>query len=543
MAVIKIPKEEIEKYSKITPELLEKMNLMGIPIEAVHEKEIEIEVMPNRPDVLSTRGYLRCLKSYLGKKINLKGYKIKKSNEKIIIDKSVAEIRPYSMAAIVKGVNFTEEKIKEIMQWQEKIHATIGRNRKKVALGYYILDKIKFPVTYAAKDPKDIIFEPLGLPEKMNALQILSKHPCGKEFGSLLEPYKKFPVYYDSNNEVLSMPPIINSNNSGKITPGVADILIECSGNDLKTLKKVIQLALVDLIDEGGEAYSLDILYNDKKEAIDLEPEKMKISLEKTNKLLGLDLKEKDLEKLLPKMGYSYNKGIVEIPPWRADILHEVDIIEDIAISYGFNNLVPEIPQLATIGQESQESRANLKISEILAGLGLLEISTYHLIKEEESKLAKIENPIELLDSKTEYKILRPNLLIPLLRTLSENKDAEYPQKVFEIGSIFARDKENKTETGIIEKNSLIIAKIPGNFTDMKQIMDYLTKMLSLTYTLKEASAPECIEGRTAQISINSQPIGYLGEIHPQTLRNWNLKMPCSVIEISLEDIYNSMKE
>ena len=130
------------------------------------------------------------------------------------------------MAAIVKGIKFTDEKIKEIMQFQEKLHATVGRNRKKVAMGYYVLDKIKFPVTYMADMPQKIIFEPLDMPQKMNALQILSRHPTGREYGHQLEGFDKFPVYYDDSSQVLSLPPIINSNNLGKIDEKTKDIMV-----------------------------------------------------------------------------------------------------------------------------------------------------------------------------------------------------------------------------------------------------------------------------------------------------------------------------
>ena len=367
MANVKFKRKEFEKEILLTEKVIEKISLFGTPLESISEEEIEIEIFPNRPDLLSMHGYLRSFNCFLGKK--KKDYKISKSNAKIIVDASVNEVRPYCMAAIVKGVAFNEDKIREIMQWQEKIHATIGRNRKKVALGYYALDKVKFPVKYMTKSPKEIIFEPLDMPKKMNALEILTKHPCGKIYGHYLDGFKEFPVYYDSNNEVLSLPPIVNSNNSGKIVPGTSDILIECSGTDLDTLKKVISIAVVDLIELGGKAYSVEVMYGNKKEFINLKPETMNISLENTNKLLGLNLKQKDIFGLLLKMGYDYESGKVKIPSWRSDILHEVDIIEDIAIAYGYDSFIPEIPNIATTGSESIESKIKSKISEILIGL------------------------------------------------------------------------------------------------------------------------------------------------------------------------------
>jgi len=531
MAIVTLNKKQVKNIiGNLSDEKLEQeISMFGVPVENIKEEEIEVEIAPNRPDMLSCQGVYRAMNSYFGKGKNPE-YKIQKSSAKIIVDKSVEKIRPFSMAAIVKGVKFTDEKIKEIMQWQEKMHATLGRNRKKVALGYYILDKIKFPVKYIAKEPKDIVFEPLDMPTKMNALQILSRHPCGREYGNQLEGFKKFPVYYDSNNEVLSLPPIINSNNSGKITQGISDVLIECSGSDLETLKKVTSMAVADLVDQGGKAYSVEIDYGKKKEAIDLIPEKMKISIKDAEKLLGIKLEEKQVKSLLAKMGYSYAEELVEIPAYRADILHPVDIYEDIAIAYGYDKFVPEIPEISTIGREEEIEIKKRKIAEILAGLGLLEISTYHLVTKEDIKRIGIKKTTEVLNSKTDYNILRPNLLVNALKTLSENTDAKYPQKIFEVGKVF---KENLEEC---EKLCIAISG-ETDFTEIKQTLDYLMRMLDKEYKVEETQDSCFIEGRTGKIIVNGKEIGILGEISPQLIKNWGLKMPAVALEMEIEGI------
>jgi phenylalanyl-tRNA synthetase beta chain len=163
-----------------------------------------------------------------------------------------------------------------------------------------------------------------------------------------------------------SLPPVINSKETGRITESTKEVFIECSGSNFEILKKTLNIIVTTLADMGGEVYAMELDYGKalkecKVTTPDLKPEKISISLENANKLLGLNLKEKDLEKLLPRMGYEYEKGKVSIPAWRTDILHEVDIIEDIAIAYGYENLVPEVPKLATIGEESQESKMKSK--------------------------------------------------------------------------------------------------------------------------------------------------------------------------------------
>ena len=359
MANVKFPRKEIEKQIKLTKNVEEKISLLGTPLEHIDEDELELEIFPNRPDLLSMQGFLRAFKAFLGKETGLKKYKINKpeKNYKIKISPSVKSVRPYTVCAIVKNLKFDDEKIKEIIDLQEKLHSTLGRNRKKFAIGIYPLEKIKLPIKYEARAPKDINFIPLEETREMNGIQILQKTQTGKEYAYLLKNYDKFPVFVDSNKNILSMPPIINSNETGKITENTKEVFIECSGSDFNILKKTLNIIVTTFADMDGKVYAMELQYDKKIITPDLTPEKMKISLENINKLLGLELKEKDLEKLLPKMGYDYKNKKVLIPAWRTDILHEVDIAEDTAIAYGYNKLIPEISKLATLGQELTESK------------------------------------------------------------------------------------------------------------------------------------------------------------------------------------------
>jgi phenylalanyl-tRNA synthetase beta chain len=540
MATLKFPRKEVEKHIKLTEENISKIMQMGIPI-SVQGEEAEIEITPNRPDLLSFQGFLRAVKTYFNPKEQPK-YRVHSPEKdfRVIIDPSVREVRPYTACAIVKKLKLDDEKIKEIIDMQEKLHSTIGRNRKKAAIGIYPLEKITLPITYEAKKPGDIKFRPLESEKEMTGLQILQQHPTGREYAKLLESCSTYPIFKDAKGNILSMPPIINSHETGKISEQTSEVFIECSGSDMNTLKKILNIIVTALADIGGQVYAMDLDYgkNCGTTTPDLKPEKIKLSVDNANKLLGLSLKEKDLEKLLPKMGYEYAAGKVSVPAWRADILHEVDIIEDLAVAYGYENLVPEIPEVATIGEESKESKIERKIAEILIGLSLIETSSYHLIKHEEAEKAQIkeEDRIEVENSKTDYKILRNSLLIPVLRIFAENKDNEYPQKLFEIGTVFERN--GKEETSIAEHKSLIIAASPGNFTELKQVLDYLARIAGFKYELKEAQNQGLIEGRTGAIIMNNRQVGCLGEIHPETLRVWNIKTPVAVLEISLEEIF-----
>jgi phenylalanyl-tRNA synthetase beta chain len=285
---------------------------------------------------------------------------------------------------------------------------------------------------------------------------------------------------------------------------------------------------------------------NKKYLSPNLTSEKIEFSIENVNRLIGLDLKEKDIIKLLEKMNIGFLKEkdtcYALIPPYRTDILHEVDIIEDIVIAYGYENLVPEIPKISTIGQEDKISILKRKISEILTGTGLLETSTFHLsTKEKQFKNIGIkdfkDDMIEVIDSKTENNILRASLLAQNIMILGINPDVSYPQKIYELGKVFHNNE--KSETGITEKERLCVSLChdKSNFTDAKQILDYLMRMLSIKYNIIESEHPCYIQGRCGEIIVNKKSIGFIGELAPFILRNNKIKMPVASFEIDIIEL------
>jgi phenylalanyl-tRNA synthetase beta chain len=535
MTILTIDKKKFEKeIEKLSSEIQEKIAQFGTPVEALTENEIQIELFPNRPDLLSYQNYKNAFLKYLGK--TSKKIKINKPEKdyKVVIDPVMKDIRPYTACAIVKGLKFDDDKIKEIIDIQEKLHLTLGRKRKKAAIGVYPLEKIKLPIRFTALAPEKIKFQPLEFPKEINGKQILSQHPAGREYGFLLQGFEKYPIFIDSNNEILSMPPIINSHKTGKITEETKEVFIECSGNNLEICKKILNIIVSTFYLMGGKVYQMELSYEKKIITPDFEPEKMKLSREKVNKLLGLDLKETEIKKFLEKMNHEYKSGVVSVDPIRADILHEVDLIEDIAIAYGYDKFIPEIPEVATIGEISKKEKIKSKIAEIISGLGMLETSSYHLTTKEmqfKKMNVKPENFIEVKDSKTDYSILRQDLVHYLLRIFSENVDVSYPQEIFQLGKVFK---------GYGEKENLAIGLAPANFTKLKQIIEYVGKMIGENLEIKEpVNSPDYfIEGRVGEIFLGNDSLGYFGDVHPKILNNFKIKMPVSVLEISLEKIF-----
>ena len=540
MPTITLDRKEFERLvGKKLPDdtLKNRISMLGTDLEEVNGKEIIVEVFPNRPDMLSEQGFARAFSSFIGNKTGLKNYKVKKSNDKVIVDKSVKDIRPFTACAIVKNLKLDDKRIEQIMQLQEKLHVTFGRNRKKAAIGVYPLERIKMPITFLGMKPEEIKFKPLEYHKELNGYDILKLHPKGKEYAGLLNGRKVFPVFIDAAGKILSMPPIINSDDVGKVVVGTKDVFVECSGFDFNTLKQCLNIVVTALADMNGEVYSIDVVDGRAKEITpSLEPWKINLDAAYVNKILGLNLNEKQIKNYLERMGFGYQSKKVLVPAYRADILHQIDIVEDIAIAYGYENFKEELPNVSTIASEDKERVLKEKIIEILTGLGLLEVSSYTLMHRDDCKKCLMSKEVVELGNALDqdYNALKASLIPSLLKIISENKHNEYPQNIFELNTVFSK---GTGETGVVERDNLCIALTSSNagFTDIKQIMDCLFKLLNVSYKLEEKDIGMCISGRAGEIAVNGKKIGVIGELHPQVLLNFNLDYPAALLDLNVD--------
>ena len=532
---------------KLSSKLLsEKVPFLGTPIEEMDSKEMMIEVPPNRPDLLSLPGFARAFASFLGVKKGLKKYVAKKSSYKVVIDDKVSKVRPFTVCAVVKGLSFTDEKIKEIIDMQEKLHVTYGRNRKKMALGIYPLEMIRFPIAYTAKKPEEIKFVPLDFDKKLDARQILSLHPTGQKYGHLLEDKKVFPVFLDSKNQVLSVPPIINSNNVGKISNKTRDVFIECSGFDFEYLSMALNMVVTALADMGGQIYETSLVYKNKKtKTPNLNPWSINVDPKYVEKILGKKLSHAQIKECLAKMGIGFESGKALIPCYRADILHQIDLVEDIAIAYGYENIEEVIPRIGCTGKENEFHIFRNHLRNILIGAGIMEIKNF-VLSSKEVQNNRVNDNQKLVEVDTsfseEYSVLRRHLLSGILEVLSRNKHREYPQNIFEIGKIFQAKKE------IFEKERLAVAicSSDADFTRIKQILDRIIKEFGLKYETIErnkADYPSFTMGRVGTIIVNGTRVAHIGEVSPAVLENFDLEMPVAYLELNVEKLYYEVQK
>ncbi|MCX8158267.1 MAG: phenylalanine--tRNA ligase subunit beta [Candidatus Diapherotrites archaeon] len=549
MPKLEISKKDLEilvgKKFKDMEELEEVLMYAKVELDGQENDKLFLDAKDtNRPDLWSAEGIARQLKASLGLKKGLPKYDVRKSNLKVKIEASVKDVRPLTYCAIIKDVKITEESLIQMIQLQEKVAMTFGRKRKEAAIGIYDYDKIKGNIRFYGADPKTKKFVPLEFKEELTLEEILELHPKGIEYGHLLKGKEVYPIFEDSEGNVLSMPPIINSNYSGKVTEETKNLFIEVSGFKEETISTALNVLVTAFADRGGKIFSVKVIDSNGKErwTPDLRPKKIEIEIDDIKKLSGLNLKNKEILELLKKMCYDVNikgnKIFCEYPAYRNDILHHVDVIEDVIIAYGYNKIEPEKLNIPIIGYEKEETRYIDTVREVCIGLKLQEVLTFtltskakqsDLVYENKEDLVEILNPIS-----ENWSVFRKNIFPELLEFLEKNKNAEYPQNIFEIGKTIKLDEES--ETGVCEKDKLCIV-LTGrdyNYTKIKSFFDAINENLDLNLNISEGEIKFLESGKSAYIMKGDKKIGFIGELNKNVLKKFKLKFPVVLLEFEL---------
>ena len=517
--------------------------------------ELQIEnVDTNRPDTWSTEGIARALRGMLGLETGLRKYETSsKIATEIHVDKELKDIRPYIACVVARGVRMSDEIIRGVIQLQEKLDQSYGRKRKRSSIGFYDFDLISPPLRYGLADPDSIRFIPLQGTEPMSLREILQKHPKGLEYGQILADQEKLPILMDSKHQVLSFPPIINSNDLGRIVPETKNILVEVTGTNEKTVLNCLTILATTLADRGGtlQPARIHYKYTKSKHAItpDLRSRTIRLSLQQVNEMMGLKLSPSQITKLLRRtrfdVGRTNSKTLtVIIPCYRLDILHPNDVIEDIAIAYGLNQIQPKWPSDLTIGGISALETYSDRIRGLMIGFGFQEVLTFMMTNQEklfskmnkpETRLVEISNPKVIT-----LRCLRPELLPSLLEFLSNNTHVQYPQNLFEVGDCTIWGDQQPTD---LRKLCCVSAHAHANFTEMKSVLEPLMLNLGFNFTLKTTSSPSFLEGRIGTILVRENDVGTIGEIHPQVIENWKLEHPVTAMELDLTKLFTIRKK
>jgi phenylalanyl-tRNA synthetase beta chain len=521
-------------------------------VKGANEKEgtVNIEMKDtNRPDLWSVDGLARGLQCYLGIQKGTKTYKMGDSAVEVTVDANLEGIRPFIACAVIKDINLSDSMIKGIMHLQDKLDGTFGRNRQKTSIGIYNLDLIKPPIRYTAVKPSDVCFVPLGFEEKMGLDQILERHPKGNDYGHIVKKNPLYPMLYDSEGKVLSFPPIINSNDLGKITEESRNLLVEVTGTLHKTVLNTLNLVTSALIDRGGKAYKATIHYTKTNQTVitpDFGNRTMSLSVKDTCKLLGLELSAEQIAELLQTSGLDVAKvsaDVVDVlvPFYRVDVMHPVDLMEDVAVAYGYNNIEPLWRELPTTGRAKPEQRIINLARDLMVGLGYQETlnntltnpqNLFEKMNTEPTRIVEVTNPQVVTMT-----CLRNQLLPSLMEFLSVNPSVEFPQKIFELGKVTLIDETKETKT--VDENwiAAVTTHATAGFSEAKSALDSFLSNLGVQWQIRETVHPSFVEGRVGAVLVDGVEVGVVGEVSPAVLEAWKLENPAAAFEVNFQKI------
>ena len=526
-------------------ELIDTLPMMSSDIEDFDDEEIKVEFFPNRPDNLSVEGVARSFKGFIGQETGLPDYKVVPSNEEVIVEAEVAEIRPYIAFAKIDNVDFTGDKLKYIMDFQENLHWVIGRDRKKVAIGIHNADVVNAPFKYIAT-PKDTnAFVPLEKDSEMTPDEILTEHDKGKDYAHLIENFDKYPLILDKDDQVLSMPPIINGELT-KIKEDTHNIIVDVTGTDERAVNQALNIICSSFAEVGGQIKSMKVKYEDKTIiSPDLTPQEMNVHVDTANELIGgTELTAEDIKGLLEKARFDAeilndNEVKAIIPAYRVDILHEVDIVENIAVQYHINAIEAELPNINTVAYENNWFRAESTIREVMVGMGFQEVMSlmltsedahYTKMNQEEKPHVQVAKPITI-----DRTMIRTSLINSLMEFLEDNKHEDLPQKIFEIGDVLYLDETKENKTVSSKKLAGLICHSTANFTEIKSVVTSILSNLGYSMEISDSENRTFIEGRAADVAgeaLNGRIEGFFGEVSPEVISNFTLEYPVIAFEI-----------
>jgi len=550
MPVITLQRERFSRFvgRQLTVEDITKwLPWLGFDIEEIGSDFVKVEFNPNRVDFCSYAGVARAFRGLMGWETGLPKYEVKDGKTLLKISRAVSGIRPYMLAAVVHNPKLDEEAIVDLMEMQEDLHWGIGRNRKKASIGVHNLDGVKPPFTFTAVEPDKASFVPLDRTKEMSLREILEKHDKGMAYRHLVDWAPKYPLLIDKDEKVLSMPPIINGELT-RVTSKTTNLFLDVTGTDYAAVERSLNVLATALADMGGTIENVRVKYPDRTVVSpDLTPQKMKLRTKYANELLGLKLSEAQVAESLRKCrldAKTVKNGIVEVdvPAYRIDVLHEVDLVEEVAIGYGYYRLRPTVPKSMTIGEQHPAHRTANVVRQIMTGLGFTEVMNFTLINEADhyekmrlkaQKVIKLANPVS-----AEYTILRESLLPSLMKNLMDNKHESFPQRLFEVSDVGRINQRVETRCERRLHVAGVSSHATANFTEIKSTIEALLQNMGLKHwEVKPTRHPSFLEGRTAAIYLKHIELGVLGEIHPEVLNNFELENPTGAFEIDTEDI------
>ncbi len=507
-----------------------RVSMMGCAPEGIQGTKQRFDINPNRPDWLSIEGIARSFRGFIGVETGLPRYDVRPGPIRFVVDESVRGVRPFAVGAILRDVELTDASLKSLIELQENLHLTHGRRRKKVAIGIHDAAKVEHPFTYRAVPPGSVAFVPLGLARSMTLAAILEQHEKGVEHGHILRGKDRYPIIQDARGVVLSFPPIINGI-ATQLSPATRTLFIDVTGTDADAVEIALNIVCAALADRGATLESVELVAPEgTRQTPDFEPRPYGLAVDAAAGLLGVPLTGDQVADCLRRMRHDAEPDgtavRVRTPRFRADILHPWDLIEDVAIGYGYDRVPQMLPRQQTIGVPADVAEFSEGIRTLLVGFGYQEVMSLTVAAREEPwespPRLTIRNPVTAENAR-----IRSSLLPSLLGLLALNKHRDLPQRVFEVGDAVR---------GVANVRLVAGASIHAraSFTEAKSLVQGLLRDVGKAYEIEAAEDPNFIDGRCAAVRIAGASAGFFGEIHPRVVSAYGLGHPVVAMELDV---------
>ncbi len=588
MPVVDVEPEELRRLTghqdKSDEEFKEDLFALGLEFEGeTDDGKLQLEFGPDRLDRLSVEGVARSLRYQYGDDRGVYVPDVNDADWTIEVEESVPESRPYVTGAVIRGVDLDEAGLESLIQLQEKLHATMGRKRAKGAIGIHDLTMLKGTaleegaggnsITYRGIDPEGDRFVPLEADTDMTPAETLEEHPTGQQYADLVrggddgsgaEP--RVPAIYDELG-LFSFPPVINGRRT-EVSTESRELFVELTGTDQWTIDRMCTIVCYALDARGATVERVNVEYADEAAAPpegrqlvrpDFEVDEKSVRHDRIETMLGVEFEPEEIVDLFERSGLdaSYNLGEtveydVEIPPYRVDVLHPLDLIDDVGRAYGFNDLEPRYPDVGTVGGRHERSRLERAVRDGLVGLGFEDLLNFHMISEAENydrmNLERGEDeadrdtvvgggdPVTITEPYSEdYTMLRTWALPSLLMVLENNTHRSYPQDLSEIG--LAAEYDDSESTSVAEHRTVagVLARHGATYEDAKGRLQALCENFGVDLSTPRTEHPTFIDGRAAAVEIDGERVGVVGEIHPAVLVEHDLELPVAAFEFRLD--------
>jgi phenylalanyl-tRNA synthetase beta chain len=611
MPVVDVDPDELRRLTghdgKSDEEFIEDLFGLGLEFEGETEDgKLQLEFGPDRLDRLSVEGVARSLRYQYG---DDRGVYVPNTNDAdwtITVEESVPEERPYVTGAVVRGVDFDEAALESLIQLQEKLHATMGRKRAKGAIGIHDLTMLKGAVldddaeksiTYRGVDPEGARFVPLDADREMTPAEVLTDHPTGETYASIVREYDRYPAIYDEIG-LFSFPPVINGRRT-EVSTDSRDLFVELTGTDQWTVDRMCNVVCYALDARGATIESVEVQYPDGTLVRpDFETEEKTVAHDRIETVLGVDLDVDTVVDLFERSGLdaavegegsrtpredgegsrtpredgegsrtprdggeerrsSGNRTEsgdgdaaavtyeVSVPPYRTDVLHPLDLVDDVGRAYGFNDLDPRYPDVATVGGRHDRSTLEAAARTTLVGLGFEDLLDFHMISERENfermgldpetDAYGGDPPVTITEPYSEdYTMLRTWALPSLMMVLENNTHRAYPQDLADIGLVAHRDDDEPTNVAERRTVAAVVARHDATYEDAKGRLAALCHDFGADLSTPSTAHPSFIDGRVADVVVDGERVGVVGEVHPAVLVEHDLELPVAAFEFDL---------